>query len=518
MRLLPRMKDRSRTRRGVRVRGRVLLVAAALLLTACGSGGDGGPGASSDETFRFGVNQGVVSFDPIRVANPFQNVFLYPVYDRLVHIAPDGELVPGLAEAWDFNDQGDELTLTLREGVTFSDGESFDAPAVQLNLERARDTDTSTVAGALAGLESVDVTDERTVVIDLAEPDLSILGTLAERAGMMVSPQAIEAGDLDNTMVGTGQYTLTEHRIGDRVIYDQREDYWDEDALSTARLELHALADSQARASAVQSGEVHAAAVEADNVTTFEDDDRFTVHADPVMSFYNITFGTEEFEDPRVRRAVSLALDRDALNEVVNRGLGVPLSQPWPDSYFAAAQGLSTEQDAGEAERLLAEAGFPDGLSFTAATPSLEPHPRLVEMMQSMLAEVGVTMEVVLTEPAQIADVYYSQRQHDALIAVFPGSPDPLITVAQRDLPSGFYNREGYSSDRVNELYERAKSEVDDQSRVDLIHQLSAAIHEEQTETPLISLVRPTVVSTDVDGWEHYVTAVPEFRGISLGG
>lgn len=508
------------SRRPRRIRRALGLSVAGLMLSAvaaCGGGdGDGGSAADKD-TFVFASAYGTPSFDPIALANPFQNFFLYPVYDRLVHLEPEGGLAPGLAEEWSFNEDATELTFTLREGVVFSDGEALDAEAVKTNIERSRDTPASAVASYLAGIEEIETPDESTVVLRLSSPDVSIVGAFAERSGMMISPAAIESGNLDTEPVGAGEYTLESYVMDDRAVFKQREDYWvtDEDELSSPNLEMRIFVDIQARNNAIRTGEADAGWSDAQSVDSFESADDFEVIPDPVLAYARLTFGTPVFEDVRVRKAVSMAIDREALNEVVFQGQSEAQLQPWPADYFAATDEFSVEQDIDGARALLAEAGQED-LTFTAVIPALDPHPVYAEATQAMLAEAGITMNLQQVEPAQIADIYYGQEQYDVLGSYFPGTPDPLITVAQTVLPDGFYNRQGIVSQPVVDAYEAAVAETDDDARVELLQELSAALVEEQPEVPLFNQTRPTVLTERVEGWEHYVSGVPEFRGVTV--
>lgn len=506
---------RSPRRSGRALRTLVALVCAlamAATATACSSSQSN----TGTDTFSFGSQFGIPSFDPIKNANPFANVFLYPVYDRLVHLSPEGDLVPGLATKWEFSPDATALTLSLRSDSKFTDGQVVDAESVKVNLERSRDTPTSTVAGALKGITSVDVVDTQTVVLRLAKPDVSLPGTLAERAGMMISPVAIATGTLDTVPVGAGQYSLVRYVDNDRAVYDRRDDaYWDGEAAGTETLEIRIFTDNQARVNALRTGEINAASVEAPNVADFDKNPGFGVDAAPVMSFFNMFFASPVFEDSRVRKAISLAIDRQAINDVVFNGISEPLSQEWPSNYFAYADGLSTDRNVDEARKLLTEAGVTN-LVFTAQIPALDPHPKYAVMIQSMLEDIGVTMNIAQVDPSQNADIFFNQKRYDALLSAFPANPDPLLTVAQIDVPSGFYNRSQWTEPEVVSLYEKAKTETDEQARIQIIKDLARATNQYATSTPLLSALRPYVYSTQVEGWQHYASGTPEFRGIKV--
>lgn len=493
--------------------GAVLAAVLLALVTACGGGGSNS--VAKSDTFTFAAAFGIPTFDPIKVGNPFQNVFLYPVYDRLVHLAPDGKLIPGLAEEWEFNADATELTFKLRPGVTYSDGEEFTAQSVKANIERSRDTPASTLAGYLASIDSIETPDETTVVLKLSDADVSLPGAFADRPGMMISPKAIAGSALDTKPVGAGEYTLTSYVDNDRAVYAQRDDYWNSEKPGAKNLEMRIFVDIQARKNAIRTGEADAGQSDAQSVESFSAGDQFEVNTDPVLAYSRLTFGSDDFQDVRVRKAISLAVDREALNQVVFKGVSETVGQPWPASYFAAAPDVALERDVTEAKRLLAEAGK-ENLTFTAVLPALDPHPQYAEAIQSMLKEAGITMELVQVEPAQIVDIYYVQKKYDAQFAYFPGTPDPLITVAQTVLPTGFFNRGKIESKQVIDLYTEAKAEIDEAKREPLLKKLSAVLADQVVDVPLFTQVRPEVINKRVQGWEHYVSGIPEFRGVSV--
>src|SRR5690606_7901451 len=136
--------------------------------------------------------------------------FLFPVYDRLVYSAPDGSLEPMLATDWAIAEDGSAIDMTLREGVTFHDGTPFNAEAVKANLDRAKTAEFSVLKPDLESLREIQVIgpNEVTLVIDGGAAPL--LASLADRAGMMISPAAFDAPDLGQNPVGAGAYRVAE--------------------------------------------------------------------------------------------------------------------------------------------------------------------------------------------------------------------------------------------------------------------------------------------------------------------
>ena len=163
----------------------------------------------TEASFIYGYPITVSRLDPHRASISQDATTLFPVYDRLVHLSPTGDLIPGLAESWEFSEDGLTLTLHVRPDVTFHDGAALDAEAVKANLDRGKSIEGSSVATDLAAMESVTVVDPMTVAVQLSTPNVAIIGSFADRAGILVSPQAIADGvDLDANMVGAGPYKM----------------------------------------------------------------------------------------------------------------------------------------------------------------------------------------------------------------------------------------------------------------------------------------------------------------------
>src|SRR5690606_21746166 len=181
---------------------------------------------------------------------------LFLTYDRLVHITPDVQPIPGLATDWEFAEDGSYLEMNLRKGVTFHDGEPFNAQAVRANIERAKTVENSAVASELEVVESVKVIDPATVRFMLTGAAASLPLTLSDRAGVMISPKAFDDPDLDQQPVGAGMFKVTDYKPNDHITYERYEKYWDPDAVRVAKNEQLIQPNSVARLYANRTGQV----------------------------------------------------------------------------------------------------------------------------------------------------------------------------------------------------------------------------------------------------------------------
>jgi peptide/nickel transport system substrate-binding protein len=520
------------------------VLAMALLAAACGDGGDEpataggaatGEGSSTEAaaattddvdrtaTLRFAYGINVSRLDPHRatIRNDLTN--LAPIYDRLIEFSPGGELVAMLATDWSFSDDATALDLTLREGVVFHDGEPFDADAVKANIERGQTLEGSTVAGDLEIIDEVEVVDEHHVRLHLSEPNVSILGLLSDRPGIMVSPAAFDE-DLDAVAVGAGPFRLVEHRPDDVAVYERFDDYWDPDVALVQRLEIRVVADPVTRLNGLRTGEFDATTLVGNQYEEARSLPGITLQTDPTL--FMISMGLNrtrsEFDDVRVRQALLHAVDREAICQAVVFGLCDVTAEPFPEGYWANAPDIAPDHyrhDPDRARELLAEAGLPDGFSFTWMVPAnLAPYNEVAEAMQAQMAEVGIDAQLQVMEPAQMADRYYAKKETDAILGGLVGNADPSLYFGQYMMPDAYANPGGHSTEEIQRLYRESIAVADQDQRTEVLH---AAVQEVVDEVLAVPVMFPHTIAALREGVVGYVTPVsanPQFRGVGIVG
>lgn len=460
-------------------------------------------------------------FDPHLASGSQDNTWLYPVYDRLIHNTPAAEPIPGLAEEWEFLEDGMILELRLRQGVTFHDGEPFNAEAVRANLERAKTIEGSAVASTLAGVESVEVVDEHTVRLHLTAPDASLPLVLSDRAGAMISPAAFDNPDLDTNPVGAGAYRVTNYIPEDRAVYERYEDYWDVENTHLAGMEIVLITDPQTRLNALISGQIDASELDPPQIEQAEGAG-LNVETGQDVSFGLVQFNSQrrpEFADPRVIRAINHAIDREAITEGIFFGRASPAVQPMPEGYFAHNPEMGPDYypyDPELARELLAEAGYADGFAFELVTTTVPARVQTSEAIQAMLAEVGLQVTVrPIAGAGPFLDAVYGNAEADAWMLAWGGRPDPSMTLGLLYLPGSFNNPSNQSTERVQELHAQSLATFDPDERAEVLQELSAAVVEDAL--PVIPLYFPEKVSVTTDevcGMEIWTAGRPELRGV----
>lgn len=369
-----------------------------LALSACSSAGV--PTEEEQTTLRYGAADALATFAPWNARWAGDVAYLQPVYDTLLRGTPDGELEPGLATEWEWDDTLTQLTLTLRDGVAFSDGEELTAEVVAGNLTRFRDG-TSDNASFLQAMASAEAVDELTVRVTLSAPDPAFLVYLSQNAGLQGSPSMWDSDEAQTTPIGTGPYELDASQtvVGSKYVFEKKDDYWDEDSVHYDEIVVSVYGDATALVNALKGGQVD---VSASNTPTQIPEAEAAGYTSNLVELNWAGFllvdrdGTinPALGDVRVRQAINHALDREALTGALAAGYASPTTQIFSVNSDAYSADLDEryEYDVDKAKDLLAEAGYPDGFTLVMPRNSFVPDAEFA-IYAEQLAAVGITVE-----------------------------------------------------------------------------------------------------------------------------
>ena len=404
----------------------------------------------------------------------------------------------------------------------FHDGATLDAEGVKANLERAKSIEGSSVATDLAAMQSVTVVDPQTVEVTLSEPNVAIIGSFADRAGIIVSPQAIADGvDLDTTMVGAGPFKLIEHRQGDRTTFERFEEYWDTERVAkVAQLEIRVVPDAVARLNALRTGQINATTLSANQVSEIENDPAFRLQFSTELQYIYIVQNRARAgqDDLDVRRALLHGLDRQSICDSLLLGYCELTDQPFPPGYFAyndEIEDVLYPYDPDTARELLAGAGV-ESLELSMLIPAgLPQYPEIAEIIQAQWAELGVTVDIRPTDPTSLGEVMFAQEQADTMLASWGGRPDPAMTFIQRAGPDAFANPGGVTTPEMEELIAQASSIADPEERQAALQAGSKEMAESVLEMVVLFPQVPYAMADNVV-FEPYLTSKPEFRDVAV--
>ncbi|MBN9733799.1 ABC transporter substrate-binding protein [Pseudonocardia sp. P1] len=437
-----------------------ILVTVVGMLAAAGCAGIGTP-ASPAGVLNIGQVQDVATWDTGQGHNGHRLVAFQTAYDTLIRREPDGTLVPMLATAWGYTDDTQTtLALTIREGVTFSDGEALDAEAVRASLEHFR-TANGPQAVQTADVAEVRVTGPYRVEIELAQPNPALEFYLSQAAGMIASPAALGDPALDRTPVGSGPYVMDEARsvTGDRYVFRARDGYWDPSLQQWDEVVLKVLAEPTARINALVAGQVDGTQLLPRNTTQAENAGREIVNRDVnwagLMLFDRDGAVAPELADVRVRQAINLAFDRQVAVDGLLGGYGTPTSHVFGEASTAFDPALDDYYgyDPQRARELLAEAGHPDG--FTLSMPFSANTNDAIPFVVQPLADIGITVRAA-SVPGQAAQSEIGSARWPA--AYFPIFQGPTwMAVEQMLVPQTLYNPFRSEDPRLDGILDRLR-------------------------------------------------------------
>ncbi|MDN4640163.1 ABC transporter substrate-binding protein [Agreia sp. PsM10] len=366
-------------------------------LAACASETDS---STDSSTLTLGMLGPATTFAAADASWANETPYLQAVYDTVLRAEPDGTIIPGLATAWSYNDDNTTLTLTLRDDVTFTDGTAMTADIVGQNLLRFRDG-TSPNSSRLAAVQKVSAVTDTTLEVTLSAPDPALLGYLAQNAGLVESPSAFDSADIQTEPVGSGPYILDEAKtvVGSSYVFSKNPDYWDPESVHYDNLVLNVYADPTSLLNAIKGGQVNASQTIDDNTLPEIEAAGFTLTAleldwTGLILFDRAGEQTPALADVSVRQALNYAFDKESLLKTVGQGRGTVTSQVFPEnsSGFVPELDDAYPYDPAKARELLAEAGYPDGLTISMPTTAALGS-SLWTLIDQQLKDVGVTVQ-----------------------------------------------------------------------------------------------------------------------------
>jgi peptide/nickel transport system substrate-binding protein len=406
-----------------------LTVAAAFVAAACGA-------AQAQSTLRIGLAEDADVLDPTLARTYVGRIVFASICDKLFDIDEKLNIVPQLALSHETSPDGKAMTIKLRPGVKFHDGEPLDAEAARYSLERHLTMTGSFRKPELAAVDHVEVVDQLTIRLVLKQPYSPLIAQLTDRAGMMVSPKAAkEAGDKFGLKpVCAGPYKFVERVQQDRIVVEKFADYWNKDNVHIDRIVYLPIIDATVRLANLKSGGLDLIErVLATDIEQVRADPKLKL-LNPVGLFYDgITMNLANGEaansplgkDKRVRQAFELAIDRDAINQVAFNGAFLPGNQ-WisPENPYYQKSLPIPKRDVAKAKALLKEAGVALPLAVDFMVPKGAEPQQVAELIQAMAGEAGFDVKVRVVEFATSLNESEAGRFQAFLIG-WSGRVDP---------------------------------------------------------------------------------------------
>ncbi|MEX2422373.1 MAG: ABC transporter substrate-binding protein [Acidimicrobiia bacterium] len=431
------------------------------------------------------------------------------VYDTLVQPGPDLQMEPALAESWEISDDNLTWTFTLRDGVTFHNGRDFTADDVVYSYNRIMDPDVAAAnAFRFASIEEVVAVDDRTVEINLSRPTPNLLVNIGAFKGMAIVPQEIvDDGSIDSTPVGTGPFRFVSQSPDQGIVLEANPDYWraDEGLPHLDGIRFVQIPDATVKLTNLQTGEVHwIDGVPPQDLESLEGDSDVVIQRVPGgdYHYFALNQAREPFDNPDVRRAIAMAIDRDVITEAAQFGAATPNQTAIPASNFWATDYAPfTPGDTEGAVALLEEAGVSDlTIEFMVSSEFPETVTQ-AEVIASQLAEIGVTVEISDVDFGTWLD-RQGQGDFDAFMLSWVGNIDPDDFYYAQHHTDGTFNFQGYSNPDVDALLDDARVETDQDARKALYDEAAQLIVDDASYTFLYNPENVQAWSPQVEGYE----------------
>ncbi len=474
-----------------------------------------GASVSQETDIVAAVNVDFTTMDPMDTSDTLSGGIQRMISDSLFGFDDNMGIVPMLATGYEANDEATEFTITLREGISFTDGTPWNADAALANFAKWDDESlglkrTTFLCNVLDSFEKLD---DYTIKVKLTEPFGAFISNLAHPACVIMCPKTIEAGveACARNPVGTGQYKFVEWIEGDHLTLELNKDWWGYDADicgGTALADADAgfktitfkpVPESATRVAMIQSGDAQliwpiptesVSVLESDpNVASFQGDGI-------VVRYFMMNTQKAPFNDVRVRQAIDYAINKEAYIQVVKNGLAIPATSIIGPAVQYYKGNDPRPYDPEKAKALLAEAGYPDGFTTSVMYANTTANQKQVEFLKQQLEQVGINLELnglesaVVNQKVQDTDAPGAEAEVECyVIGWSPSTGDadwgirPLVAIESE--PPMSYNICYFENEELEGYIKTGLESADDATRKEAYAKAQDLLWE---ETPMIFL------------------------------
>lgn len=441
-----------------------LLITGALM-ASCGGAKESNDGGkdntkTAERPLTVAMATEIDSLDPFNATAGDTKTVMDQIFDGLLDVDEDGNLVPDLAESYEISEDGLTYTFKLKEGVKFHDGSDFSADDVYYTYDK------------LSGLSSGEPMSSKFSVIKemevISPTEIKMTLDAVNNSFIYLQNQPIvkkEYEDNQTKPLGTGPYKFVSYTPGEGMVMERFDDYHRKDHVAKIKqVNVVRIADNQALVMALNNGEVDLASkLTADELEQVSESTDSYSHPQNLVQLLGLNNKVKPFDDIRVRQAIAHAIDKDELIEAVAGGKASKIyssfSPALKDFYNDLEEMYPTDVE--KAKELLAEAGYPDGISFTMTVPSdYKFHMDTAELIQAQLKKAGINATIDPIEFSTWLDRVYKDRDYETTIAGFIGYTDP-IRVLDRYVSTNDKDYLNYESEEYDKAITNAMETLD---------------------------------------------------------
>ena len=468
-------------------------------------------GQKGQPTYRYDITvaevKDVTTFDPHKTTDEYsQRAFSY-IYDSLLYQNPDLEIEPALAESWEYTSDT-EIVFHLRQGVKFHNGAEMTADDVVYSLERV--ISEPAVKASFWAVDGVEKVDDMTVKVKLNTPYTDILWSLASPSASILCKDNEDNGE---TPVGTGSMKMEEWQKNKSVKYVRNDEYW-KGTPKTESITVNVVPESTMRMGNLKSGYADfVSEVPPSALSGIENHKRVKIESyfEDKVTFLSLNGKKEPFDNLLVRQAISCAIDKEALVQVVLEGRGKTANTVLAETALGYSDTEYYSYDVDKAIELMEKAGYPEGFSAEIYVYG-DDDSRTAQLIQSDLAKISITLDISVVETATILD-YANSGVYDMCIltAGNPGSTDGSIYNLFHSSSSSYSgNRSFFADSAADELLDRARTEKDETARAELYIEAQDIIMEQAAVVPFFTRERIYGINKNLEGYVISKTGRPE--------
>ncbi|HZU68321.1 MAG TPA: ABC transporter substrate-binding protein [Ktedonobacteraceae bacterium] len=501
------------------------------ILAACGSSGTQATNSSSKfgGNIKVGLDADVTTLDPLLSTSLYDRQVMLNIYDTLVRLDANNSIVPDLATSWSYTSPT-QLVFTLRTDVKFQDGTPFNADAVVFNINRILKTPTSPRYSEISSVQSVTAVDASHVQFTLKKPFAPLLAALTDRAGMMLSPTAVQklGSSLANGPVnaGSGPFTFKEWVKGDHLTIVKNPHYWMKDAQGNALPYLQSIryvpiTNESVMYSNLETGTINVADdLGPTEVASAKSNPSLVYKQEPGLSFFGFMLNTKvaPFNNVHVRRAIEWGVNRNEIVNTVLKGIGVVAQGPLsPASWAYNSSFAPYSYNINNAKSELAQAGKASGVSFTLLITSGSPlNAQEAQFIQSELQPAGITVNIKQETFTTLLNDTSAFNFQAALIG-WSGRPDPDGNMYSWFHTGGGFNDMQYSNPQVDSLLEAARATSDQATRTSDYQQAEQLILQDAPYVFINYGVNEQATGTNIKNFTLLPTGLMNFASVYVG-
>lgn len=490
----------------------IIAVLMVLSITACQKENTPDDAAPTKTSLTMGYTTEPEGLDPHRTAAASTFTVTNNIYDTLVGVTSDWEIVPRLAKEWTLSDNGMEITFKLRDDVKFHNGRDMTAKDVEFSFNRLKDAE-SPRARDYENITGIEVVDEYTIKFTTEKLDVELLKSFAYPWTAVVPEEAV--ADLKTKPVGTGAFTLKEWVPQQHLVLQRNDNYYGDKAkLESVKLVL--IPDATSMMASFQVGDLDIIPLTGDQVTMVEGNAEYKVISEPMNAVQIMSINTDHeiLSNEKVRQAMAMAINKQEVIDASMFGYGDQIGSHLPPTspdYFDTNNVIEYNPD--KAKELLKEAGYENGFDINMSLPkNYQLHVDAGQVIADQLSKIGINVNIELIEWGTWLSDVYGAKKFDTTVVGHTGRLDSFAFLSRYYSDSNDYI--SLKTGEVDELLDRAQQELDADNRKEIYKEIQEIL---ANKLPAIYLQTPRtmlVLQKDVDGMQFFPIDFYDFKEV----